>query len=133
MKLKLLFIALLFCYLSYGQTNEEITTIETVEILNSNDEEAIYYFQNNWKQLRIKAIEKGYIHSFQFLKTTYSDETPFHLMLITTYSNKALYDKREAHFSELIKASDGLKLLNDKKPSEFRKSVFAVEGAKHLE
>lgn len=133
MKLKFLFAILLFCCLSYGQSNEKITTIETVEILNDNSEEAIYYFQNNWKQLRIKAIEKGYIHSFQFLKTTYSDETPFHLMLITTYSNKAQYDKKEAHFSELIKEKGALKLLNEKEPSEFRKSVFAVEGAHHLE
>ncbi|WP_430467265.1 hypothetical protein [Winogradskyella ouciana] len=133
MKLKFLFAILLFCCLSYGQSNEKITTIETVEILNDNSEEAIYYFKSNWKQLRIKAIEKGYIHSFQFLKTTYSDETPFHLVLITTYSDKAQYDKREAYFSELIKEKGTLKLLNEKEPSEFRKSVFAVEGANHLE
>ncbi|WP_370000926.1 hypothetical protein [Winogradskyella sp.] len=133
MKLKFLFLALLFCFLSFGQTNEKITTIETVEILNGNDDEAIYYFQNNWKQLRINAVEKGYIESFQFLKTSYSKETPFHLLLITTYSDKAQYDKREAHFQELIKAKGRLKLLNDKEPSEFRTSVFAVEGARHLE
>ena len=133
MKLKFLFATLLFCYLSFGQTNEKITTIETVEILNGNTEEAIYYFQNNWKQLRIMAVEKGYINSFQFLKTTYSEETPFHLLLITTYSNKAQYGNREAHFQELIKAKGSLKLLNEKEPSEFRKSVFTVEGAEHLE
>ncbi|WP_299524752.1 hypothetical protein [Winogradskyella sp.] len=79
------------------------------------------------------AVEKGYIDSFELLQTTYSKETPFHLVLVTTYTNKAQYDQREKHFSKLIKAKGGLKLLNDKQPSEFRKSVFGVEGAKHLE
>lgn len=133
MKLKLLLVILLFCCLSYGQSNEKITTIETVEILNGNEEEAVYYFQNNWKQLRIKAVEKGYIHSFQLLKTTFTEDTPFHLMLVTTYANEEQFNNREPHFSELIKASDGLKLLNDKEPSEFRKSVFSVERAKNIE
>jgi len=133
MKFKFLFLTVFFCYISFSQTNKKITTIETVEILNDNSEEAIYYFQNNWKQLRVKAIEKGYIHSFQLLETSYSDETPFHLLLITIYIDKTQYDKREKHFAELIKESGALKLLNNKKPSEFRKSVFSVEKAKHLE
>ena len=133
MKLKFLFVALLFYCVSFSQTNEKITTFETVEILNNHEAEAIYYFQNNWKVLRTMAIEKGYIDSFQLLKTSYSDKTPFHLVLVTTYSSKAQYDQREKHFAELIEIKGGLKLLNDKKPSEFRKSVFGVDGAKHLE
>ena len=55
------------------------------------------------------------------------------MILITTFSNAVQFDNRETHFSKLIKASGGLKLLNDKTPGEFRKSVFAVVGAKHLE
>ncbi|MEO1031320.1 hypothetical protein [Winogradskyella sp.] len=133
MKLKLLFVALLYCAIGLGQTNEKITTLETVEVLNNNEEEALYYFQNNWKKLREKAVEKGYIDSYQLLKTTYSDETPFHVLLVTTFANESQFENRETHFQELIKASGGLKLMNDKKPSEFRKSVFSVVGAKHLE
>ena len=112
---------------------KKITTIETVEILNENKGEAIYYFQNNWKILREKAIEKDYISSFQLMETLYSTETPFHIILVTTYSNKKQFENREKHFRELIKTSGDLKLLNNKKPSEFRKSVFSVESAKHLE
>ncbi|EDP72612.1 hypothetical protein FBALC1_15962 [Flavobacteriales bacterium ALC-1] len=132
MKFKFLCIILLFCCISFSQNSENITTIETVEILNNNKKEAIFYFKNNWKVLREKAVEKGYVFSFQLMETTFNEETPFHLLLVTTYSNKEQYENREAHFSELIKASGGLKLLNDKKPAEFRKSVFSVEGAKHL-
>ena len=133
MKFKFLLIALLFCVNSFCQSNNKITTIETVEILNNNSEEAIYYFENNWKVLRTMALDKGYIDSFQLLQASYTNETPFHLILITTYTNKAQYEKREDHFGELIKAKGGRKLLNDKKPSDFRKSVFSVDAAHHLE
>lgn len=130
---RLLIFFLMFNTLSYSQSNEKITTIETVEILNDNADEAFYYFENNWKKLRETAVENGYIHSFQLLKTTYSEEAPFHIVLITTFTNQKQFDDRETHFTELIKASGGLKLLNEKTPAEFRKSVFAVSGAKHLE
>ncbi|WP_179021265.1 hypothetical protein [Winogradskyella forsetii] len=133
MKFKFLFIAFLFCFISFSQTNKKITTIETVEILNGNKAEALYYFQNNWKPLRAQAEEKGYIQSYSILETSFSEATPFHFILVTTYANKAQYDNRENRFSELIKASGGLKLLNEKTPSEFRKSVFSVEKAVHLE
>ncbi|MBC2844087.1 hypothetical protein H7F21_03205 [Winogradskyella flava] len=133
MKFKLLIITLFFSYLGFAQTNKKITTIETVEILNNNTKEAVYYFQNNWKQLRLRALDKGYIESFQLLETSFSNETPFHFVLVTTYANKKQFEDREVHFQELIEESGNLKLLNDKKPSEFRKSVFAVDGAKHIE
>ncbi|MBV7268982.1 hypothetical protein [Winogradskyella luteola] len=133
MKIRLIIPIILFCVMCTAQIKEKITTIETIEILNNNTEEAIYYFQNNWKQLRLNAVEKGYIHSFQLMESLYTEDTPFHLLLVTTYSNKEQYESRETHFAELIKATGGLKLLNDKKPSEFRKSVFTIEDAKHLE
>ncbi|WP_179344443.1 hypothetical protein [Winogradskyella ursingii] len=132
MKFKLLILFLFICFSIFSQ-NDRISTVETVEILNNNEAEALFYFQNNWKLLREKAVQKNYIHSYQLVKTLYTKETPFHLMLITTYSNKAQYDKKEAHFSELIKEKGALKLLNEKEPFEFRKSVFSVEGAEHLE
>ncbi len=133
MKFKLLIITLFFSYLGFAQTNKKITSIETVKILNDNTKEAVYYFQNNWKQLRLRALDNGYIESFQLLETSFSDTTPFHFVLVTTYANKKQFDDREVHFQELIEASGNLKLLNDKKLSEFRKSVFAVDGAKHIE
>ena len=133
MKFNSFFIALLFCVIGFCQSNNKITTIETVEILNNNSEEAIYYFENNWKVLRTMAVDKGYIDSFQLLQASYTNETPFHFILITTYTSKAQYEKRENHFGELIKAKGGLKLLNEKKPADFRKSVFSVDAARHLE
>jgi len=117
--------------ISYGQANEKITTIEFVEILNNNKNEALFYFQNNWKVLRDKATAKNYIQSYQLLETQKSDDAPFQIILMTTYQNKKQYDQREKHFQELIKQSGGLKLLNDKKPTEFRKSLFSKDSVKH--
>ena len=128
----ILFIVLLsICSIGYGQQDDRITTIDFVQILNDNKDEAVYYYQNNWKILRDMAIEKGYIHSFQVLETLLSEDEPFQLMLITTYTNKEQYDLREDHFGELIKEKGELNLMNEKKPGEFRKTLFSKEMVRH--
>ena len=131
MKNLFLIIVMAIGSISYGQANEKITTIEFVEILNNNKNEALFYFQNNWKVLRDKATAKNYIQSYQLLETQKSDDAPFQIILMTTYQNKKQYDQREKHFQELIKQSGGLKLLNDKKPTEFRKSLFSKDMVRH--
>ena len=130
MKITLLLITL--SYLSFGQHNDKISTVDFVQILNDNEEEAIFYYQNNWKTLREMALGKGYINSFQLLMTPPSKEESFQLMLITTYLNKEQYDLREIHFSELIKLKGKLELMNDKNPNDFRKTFFRKEMVRHL-
>ena len=114
-----------------GQLDNKITVIDFVQILNDNQEEADYYYKNNWKWLREKAIEKGYIHSYQVLETSPTDDQPFHLMLITTYKDQAQYEKGEDHFQKLIEQKGSLRLLNEKQPGEFRKNLFHKEGVRH--
>lgn len=124
---------LLLCSFTTGHAQEDprISTIDFVQILNDNKSEAMYYYQNNWKILREKAVESGYIDSFQILETPFSMEYPFHLMLITTYANKAQYENRELHFETLIAQQGGLRLMNEKKPADFRKNLFHKEMARH--
>jgi len=131
MRTILLLIILGINSISYGQQDDRITTIDFVQILDDNKDEAVYYYQNNWKILRDMAIEKGYIHSFQILETFFSEGEPFQLMLITTYTNKKQYDLREDHFRELIKEKGELNLMNEKKPDEFRKTLFRKEMVRH--
>lgn len=131
MKPYMILIALLISSLNFAQVDDRLTTIEFVEVVNNNKAEALFYFQNNWKVLRDKAIKKNYIHSYQLLETPASDDAPFQIMLVTTYQNKAQYDQREEHFQELIKESGSLKLLNNKKPVEFRKSLFSKDMVRH--
>ena len=77
------------------------------------------------------AMAEKYISSFEIMETSYSDEAPFHIMLITTYANKEQFEAREKHFQELIEQNGALNLLNDKKPSEFRKNIFYKENVMH--
>lgn len=132
MRRYLIAIALLIGIFGYSQQDDRRSTIDFVEILNDNEAEALFYYQNNWKMLREKAIKRGYIHSFQLLEMAATPEAPYHLMLITTYSNKAQYDGRESHFDEIIAESKGLKLLNDKKPVDFRKILYGKDVVRHL-
>ncbi len=107
--------------------------MDFVQVVDKNTKEAIFYYENNWKVLREMALEKDYIASFQLLETTPTESEPFQFILITTYKDKEQYELREAHFSELIQERAELKLLNEKKPGEFRKTLFSREMVIHLE
>ena len=111
---------------------ERISTIDFVEIVDGNLDETLFYYNNNWKILRQKAQSKNYILSYQLLQTPLTEDNKIQLLLITTYANQDQYDKREEHFQKLIKAHGGLKLLNDKRPGEFRRVAFFKEPVKHL-
>ena len=125
---------LLFTAMTLSSIAQEskLSTIEFVQILNNNKEEAVFYFENNWAALRDRAIENGYISSYQLLETPTSVDQPFQIMLVTTYSNEQQYRDREKHFEQLINTSGGLKLLNDKQPGDFRKSLFSKQRVQHL-
>jgi hypothetical protein len=120
---------LLASTVTLGQSNNKISTIEMVKIKNGNKAEALYYFEHNWKVLREMAVEKGYIDSYQLLY----EKREFDLLLITTFTDQKQYDKREDHFAELIQKAGSLKLLNDKKPTEFRESWMSLENLGRLE
>lgn len=115
----------------FSQQSTRISTVDFVQILNENREEAMFYYEYNWKILRVMAMKKKYIHSFEIMETSYSEAAPFHFMLITTYATKEQYEQREKHFQELIKQKGELQLLNNKKPAEFRKNLFHKENVKH--
>jgi len=118
-----------FCTTSlfFGQQDQSISSMDFIEIVNNNEQEALFYYQNNWKILRQMAIKKNYISSFELLKDTGQDKNSFSLILVTTYANREQFEKREEHFQELIKEKGGLELLNEKKPTEFRKTVFSKD------
>ena len=131
MKSKVLAILFFWSFLLHSQENPQISTMEFVEILNDNEAETLYYFNNNWKVLREKALAQADISGFNLMKNKKSKEAPFDFILMTTYPNEEKYINREIIFQALISESGGLKLLNEKKPSEFRKSVFGISNVKH--
>ena len=127
---KFLLLVLAVCFLkvlAFAQT-EVVTILETVKIKNEKRAEALFYYENNWKVLREKALEKGYIHSFEFFETKADDKADFDIVLITRFADQAQYKKAEENFRELIKQKGGLKLLNDLTPNEFRQRGFVKIG-----
>ncbi|MEM7551090.1 MAG: hypothetical protein AAF363_15510 [Bacteroidota bacterium] len=118
--------ALLFWVSTFSLAqNVKISSIDHVQVLNNNLEEAVYYYQNNWKVLREMALEKDYIDSFQFLENTDANNSTdsTDIILITTFGDSVQFSKREKHFEELISIKGPLQLMNDKKPGEFRKTL----------
>ena len=106
---------------------QSISTLEFVGVIDGHRNEAKFYFENNWKFLRIEAIKKGYIDSYELLISDSEDREIFDILLMTTYRDQKQYKNREKHFAEIMKENEerGLKLLNKLKPKEFRQSLFA--------
>ncbi|WP_425390462.1 hypothetical protein [Ekhidna sp.] len=125
-------LTLLLLLVSVFASAQKISTMDFVQVQNNNHDEAIFYYENNWLKLREMAVERGYIDSFEILQTKSSAEAPFHLILKTTYPNRAAFDKAEERFQELIKEKGPLQLLNEKSPGEFRKILFSKMDAIHL-
>ncbi len=115
-----------------AQIETRISSIDFVQVLNDNHEEALYYYENNWRWLRELAVEKGYISDYEFMQVDRTEETPYDIILITIYSNKEQAALREDNFAELIEIKGSLRLLNDKQPSEFRKLLDGHHDAFHL-
>ncbi len=105
-----------------------IVTMSLVKILEGRKEEALFYFENNWKELRKKAVERGYIASFNLLVNEAADELGYDLVLSTTYANKEQYDLRESHFETLIEEHQdgGILLKNEWQPADFRKTIKSI-------
>ena len=102
----------------------EVVTVDFVKVLNGNQDEAVYYYENNWKQHRIKALDRGYISSYKLLVKT-SDDGQTDILLLTGYATEAQYEAREENFAVVMGESgrDGPALLNEKTPGEFREVV----------
>jgi hypothetical protein len=113
-----------------GQTQSSILAIDFVKVKDGKRQEAMYFYENNWKVYREIAKENGFIKSWQLL-TTHPDTTAnFDLMLITEYADSVQASLSEDRFQKIIKETNpnGPKLLNDLKPVDFRANVFFKRG-----
>ncbi len=100
-----------------------VSTIDYVKILDNKSAEALHYYENNWKLLRKKATEHGFIKSYQLLKVDNNEN--YDLLLITEYATQGQYDAKEDNFKKLMEnyMKNGVDLLNDIQPNAFRKNV----------
>lgn len=124
----------LFLTLNSGnpQSATKISTLDFVQVLNDKHQETLFYYENNWLPLRKEAVNLGYIESYALIKVEYSEETPYHLILQTTYGNQKQFDNREENFGKLIAQRGERKLLNDLQPGDFRTFAGGVPAGIHL-
>lgn len=120
--------ALLTCLVIPVLSQAAQNTLDFIQVLNGNKSEARYYYQHNWAALRKSAVEQDFIQSWQLLETEPSDMAPFDFILITTYATTEQYLHREQNFQKLIAAQGPVKLLNSKKPPEFRTTLFSKDA-----
>ena len=122
----LLVASLLFTNISYGQSETTITTIDFEKNKNNKRQEALYFYENNWKVYRDIALKNDYIKSYKLLTTSADSTANFDLILITEYADSSQFKLNEERFQQIIKATrpDGPKLLNELKPNDFRQNLF---------
>lgn len=131
MKTILFFILFTLSVNIYAQS-DVVTLVEAVKIKNEKRAEAIFFYENNWKILREQALEKGIIHSYEFIVSEINEKANFDIILITRYKDQAQFEKSEENFRPLLDARGDVKLLNRTKPDDFRKSVFVINGKSYL-
>lgn len=110
--------------------NETIVLMDFVKIKNGKREEAIFYYENNWKIYREIALKKGFIKSFEIIEIVPNETNRFDLILITRYKNEEQYKASEKNFEPILKEirPNGPMLKNDLKPDDFRENLFFTVG-----
>ncbi|MCW5909752.1 MAG: hypothetical protein KIT62_01700 [Cyclobacteriaceae bacterium] len=136
-KITLLALTLIFSCGEYAiaQQPKPVSDIDFVRIKNGKTAEAMFYYENNWKVFRQRALEKGYIKSFKLLRTQADSLADFHIVLITEYSDSIQYKAKEENFMPIIRevARGGPKLLNELKPRDFVTVVFSKKAITEFE
>jgi len=84
-----------FIFAAFGQNSVKVSTMDFIQIQSGYNEEALFFYQNNWKKLREEALINGYIDSFLLVETEATEDAPFHIVLITTYLSHKQYQARE--------------------------------------
>lgn len=110
--------------------DEMYVTIDYVRIKDGRRDEALYFYENNWKLYRDEALKRGVIHSYQMLESIPSTTAPFDLILITWYKNEEQHNNSEKNFEPILKElrPTGPKLKNSIGIDDFRQSLFVFRG-----
>ena len=82
MKQILILLSIFYSIVSFAQQSNDriedpdkwITTMDFVEVLDGHQQEALHYYDHNWKVLRKMALAKDYIAGYQLLITPVSKD-----------------------------------------------------------
>jgi len=110
--------------------NGILETIDFVKIKDGKRDEAIYFYENNWRFYRAEAVKRGLIDSYELIDARSDRETTFDLILITRYRGEEQFKNRETAFDPIIKelTPNGPFLKGTSKPDDFRQNVSFYLG-----
>lgn len=111
-------------------TDETVALMDFVKIKDGKRDEALFFYNNNWKLYREAALKKGIIHSYELIEAKSESNSSFDLILITRYKNEDQYKNSEKNFEPILKEirPNGALLKNELKPEDFRQNVFLSVG-----
>ncbi len=115
---------------SIKKLDETIVLMDFVKIKNGKRDEAMFYYDNNWKIYREVALKRGFIQSYEIIEIAPNESNQFDLILITRYKNEEQYKNSEKNFEPILKEirPNGTLLKNNLKPEEFRQNLFFNVG-----
>jgi hypothetical protein len=127
--MKKLILILLIGTLSYPSSHAQknaYVALDIIHVKNSLWNEALYFFENNWKVYRQEAIKQGIISSYQLLVNK-ADSVSNNIILITQYPDSLSYQKSEENFRPIMKKirSTGPIYLNEKRRNDIIETVFS--------
>lgn len=127
MKALLTFSMLTITATCFAQTSQP-TLVEYVKMMEQYEQEALFYYNENWKLFREEALKQGHISSYAIL--TIDDSGDYDIMLITSFDSKEQHEAAEENFGKIIKEQrpNGPKLLNEITPNLFRENVKVENG-----
>ena len=110
--------------------DQPVAILDFVKVQNKNYKEALFYYENNWKIYRQKALQLGYIESFQVIQVKPDSTADFDLILMTVYKDSNALRMSEERFDPILKdlRPAGPLLLNSVPAADFRKIVFGKSG-----
>jgi|GEM_PF-406872 hypothetical protein len=111
-----------------------IRIMDFVKIKPGKEAEALFFYENNWKIFREKALAQGYISNYELIRVKASESVNFDLILMTEFPDATSLEKVEDNFQPLMKElrPGGPVFLNDLRQKDFIESRFAVDEGKVL-
>lgn len=112
------------------KADETVVLMDFVKIKNGKRDEAMFFYENNWKIYREAALKQGIIQSFEIVEIAPNESNQFDLILITRYKNEEQHKNSEKNFEPILKEirPNGALLKNDLKPDDFRQNLFVTVG-----
>lgn len=105
-------------------------TIDFIKIKDGKRDEAIYFYENNWRAYRDAAIKRGVIDSYELIDVRSEKDAAFDLILITRFRGEEQFKNSEKAFEPIVKeiTPNGPFLKGTSKPDDFRQNVSFYNG-----